>query len=267
MKTAIVIIARLGSTRTPQKMLADIEGQPLLRRLIERLRWAHRPDQLILATTCLPEDDYLAAVARSNGLSVYRGAVSDVIERMLGACQTYEADFAIMAEGDELFCDPQHIDQAIELAMRTDADCVKTRNLPIGSWVVGVRRTALEEVYCSKGDASTEGWSRFFTEDPRFHVEWLDPKVPTFDPNLRLTIDYEEDLTLARELYRRLGRPGEIVSLEAVLKLVDEEPELIEVNSSLNEAYWARIRSRMGQTEGEEPASHSDADIPNGGLS
>lgn len=250
-------------------MLADIAGQPLLKRLIERLKQAQRPKQLVLATTCLPEDDRLATVAKSNGLLVYRGAVSDVIERMLGACQTYGVDFAIIAEGDELFCDPLHIDRAIELAERTGADCVKTRNLPIGSWVVGVRRSALEEIYGSKGAASTDTWARFFTDDPRFHTEWLDPDpgLPAFNLNLRLTIDYEEDLALARELYRRLERPGEVVSLKAVLELVQQEPELIQINSFLNEPYWARIRTRMSQTASEqangETSNHSVLDTDN----
>ena len=259
MNIAIVIIARLGSSRAPAKMLADIEGRPLLERLIERLKQAQRPEQLILATTCLPDDNRLAVVAKDNCLSVYRGAVNDVVERMLGACQTYDIDFAIIAEGDELFCDPPHIDKAIELAERTGADCVKTRDLPIGSWVVGVRRSALEEVYISKGNASTDGWARFFTDNPKFHTEWLDPDLsfPDFDPNLRLTIDYEEDLTLARELYRRLERPGKVVSLESVLELMKLEPELVKINSFLNEAYWARIRSRMAQTEAENANEQS----------
>ena len=253
MNIATVIIARLGSSRTPGKMLADIEGKPLLVRLIDRLKEAKHPEQLILATTCLPDDNRLAVVAKENGLLVYRGSVNDVVERMLGACQTYDVDFAIIAEGDELFCDPPHIDKTIELAQRTGADCVKTRDLPIGSWVVGVRRSALEEVYITKGNASTDGWSRFFTDDPKFHTEWLEPEpsFPDFDPNLRLTIDYDEDLTLARELYRRLGQSGQVVSLEAALNLLQQEPELVKISSFLNDVYWARIRSRMAQTDEE----------------
>jgi spore coat polysaccharide biosynthesis protein SpsF len=253
MNTAILIIARWGASRKPGKMLADIGGHPLLERLIERLKQAKQPEKLILATTCLPEDNQLSAVARSNNLLVYRGSVDDVIERMLGACQTYAVDFAIIAEGDELFCDPLYVDRALELALRTGVDCVKTRNLPIGSWVVGIRRNALEEVYSSKGNASTDGWSRFFTEDPRFQTEWLDPdpELPSFDPNLRLTIDYEEDLVLARELYQRLERPGKIISLRAVLELMQQEPELIKINSFLNEAYWGRLHSSITHTTSE----------------
>lgn len=259
MRTAIVIIARWGASRRPGKMLADIAGRPLLERLIERLKQARQPEKIILATTCLSEDNQVAAVAKRNDVRVYRGSVNDVIERMLGAVQTYDVHFAIIAEGDELFCDPLYIDRAIEVAVRTGADCVKTRNLPIGSWVVGVRRTALEEVYSSKADASTDGWSRFFTEDPRFHTEWLDPDspLPPFDPSLRLTIDYEEDLALAREVYSRLERRGEVVSLKAVLQLVQEDPELMQINSSMNEVYWARLRCQMNRPASMEASEET----------
>lgn len=80
--------------------------------------------------------------------------------------------------------------------------------------------------------------------------------MPTFDPNLRLTIDYEEDLQLARELYRRLEVSGEGLSLTAVLELVNREPALIRINSFLSEEYWARIRSRMVQTASEQTKGH-----------
>lgn len=252
METAIVVVARTGSSRVPRKMMADIAGVPLLERLIERLKQAKQPESIILATTCLPEDNQLGSLALQKGLQVYRGAVEDVIERMLGACQTYSVDFAIIAEGDELFCDASYIDRVIQLARQTEADCVKTHHLPIGSWIVGVRRKALEKVYENKGDASTEAFSRFFTEDSHYHTEWLEPDatLPDFDTNLRLTVDYEEDLELANEIYRRLG-PQEAMSLESVLKLVKREPSLLRINSFLNDEYWVRIRSRIAQTDSE----------------
>jgi len=38
MNTAILILARMGSSRAPRKMLAEIAGRPLLERLIDRLK-------------------------------------------------------------------------------------------------------------------------------------------------------------------------------------------------------------------------------------
>mgnify|MGYP001184071418 CR=1 FL=1 len=49
-----IVQARMGSTRLPRKVLADIGGKPMLQRVIERARAAALVDNVILATT---EDD------------------------------------------------------------------------------------------------------------------------------------------------------------------------------------------------------------------
>jgi spore coat polysaccharide biosynthesis protein SpsF len=234
-------------------MVADIHGKPLLERLIDRLKLAKRADCIILATTCLPADTELADMARAHGLLVYRGSSEDVIERMLGATLTYELDFTIIAEGDELFCDAEYIDQAIEVAEATGADCVKTKDLPIGSWVVGVRREALEEVYQAKGDESTEAFARFFTEDSKYKTSWLPPGegIPPFNPRLRLTIDYPEDLQLAREIYGRLELGGRSTRLMDVMSLFEQDPDLIEVNAFRNDEYYARVKERTSKSTSE----------------
>jgi hypothetical protein len=36
-----------------------------------------------------------------------------------------------------------------------------------------------------------------------------------------------------------------VFGLEAVLELVREEPDLIEINSNLNEVYWQRTRDKL----------------------
>jgi len=260
MKAGVVIIARCGSTRAEGKMLADISGKPLLVRLIDRLKLAEEPEQIVLATTCRSEDGALAEVARDNGVAVYRGAEDDVIERMVGAAQTYDIDFAIIAEGDELFCDGEYIDAAIRIARDKSVDCVKTKDLPIGSWVIGVSRTALEEVFEAKRDASTEAFARYFTEDSAYRTVWLPPGegIPPFNPRLRLTIDYPEDLTLARILYARLEEAGRPTSLREVMALMAEDDDLIEVNAFRNDEYYARVQKRISMTAAELAAEEKE---------
>ena len=56
---AIILQARMGSSRLPGKVLADLCGRPLISFLIERLRRCELVDEIILATTSLSEDDVL----------------------------------------------------------------------------------------------------------------------------------------------------------------------------------------------------------------
>ena len=261
MRVGILVIARTGSSRLPNKMLSDVAGKPLLTRVIERLHLVNNSQVLILATTCLPEDDELSDLARVCGAEVYRGAVGDVIERKVGACQTFGVDFAIIAEADNPFHEPSHIDRAIKNAVETGVDFVTVSDLPIGSWVKGVKRTALERVYSTKGDQNTEVFTRFFTENPEFSIQTLpaDPDLPRFDPELRLTIDYQEDLDLLRMIYDRLSHCGDSISLHEVLSLMVREPELLKINSFLNEIYWERAQDRLELTP--EELKNKDVDL------
>ena len=61
MSSAILITARLKSTRLPKKVIKPILGRPMICHMIDRLRLAQVPEQIILCTSDLPEDDERAA--------------------------------------------------------------------------------------------------------------------------------------------------------------------------------------------------------------
>ena len=75
MRTVAAIQARLGSTRLPDKVLADLGGQPMVIQIARRLAASEAVDQVVVATTIDPSDAPLAAEAERRGLGVHRGAV------------------------------------------------------------------------------------------------------------------------------------------------------------------------------------------------
>ena len=50
----------MGSSRLPGKVLLDIEGQPMLARVVERTRCAATVHQIVVATTTEVDDDPVA---------------------------------------------------------------------------------------------------------------------------------------------------------------------------------------------------------------
>ena len=60
MNLAIIIAARLDSSRLPGKALLDISGRPALGLLLERLRQSESGDHIIVATTDRATDDPIA---------------------------------------------------------------------------------------------------------------------------------------------------------------------------------------------------------------
>src|SRR6266508_2374891 len=140
-RAATFITARLGSTRLPRKMLLELHGQTALERLIDRLRLAQRPDLLVVCTTTEREDDELAALAARLGAEAFRGDRDDILVRWLGATDEHDVDFFAACDGDDLFCDPIHVDRLIACHEETGAEYITCVGLPFGAAPIGIART------------------------------------------------------------------------------------------------------------------------------
>jgi spore coat polysaccharide biosynthesis protein SpsF len=228
--------ARMGSSRFPGKVLADVAGRPALDRLVTRLRRAEAVDDIILATSTAPADDALAAWAAAAGLACHRGSEDDVLERVVEAHRAMSTDVIVEITGDCPLVDPELVDMAVRTFTANDCDVVTnaaTGTYPNGMDVQVFRRVDLEEVERSVDDpAVREHVSLHFYEQPeRYRLIHLVAPPRWTAPDVRLVLDYEEDLELIDAVYRRLEPAhGDGFGLEEVLALLRREPELAAVN-------------------------------------
>lgn len=112
-KVVSLIQARMGSTRFPGKMLALLDGRPVLEWVLHRVSLAKLVDTVVLATSDLAQDDPLADLAARFGVSVFRGSEADVLGRFAGAAAMAEADTVIRVCADNPFIDAAEIDRLI----------------------------------------------------------------------------------------------------------------------------------------------------------
>jgi spore coat polysaccharide biosynthesis protein SpsF len=110
MRFGAVITARTGSTRLPGKALLPLMGLPVITLLLRRIRTSRLLDDLIFATTTLPQDDRLAETVAAEGVQVFRGTVDDVLGRCVGAGDLLEAEYGVRITGDCPFVDGPTLD-------------------------------------------------------------------------------------------------------------------------------------------------------------
>jgi spore coat polysaccharide biosynthesis protein SpsF len=237
MKVVASIEARMSSSRLPGKVLADIYGRPALGRLVDRLRKCRLIDDIILATTTSPTDNILEDWAISEGLVVYRGSEDDVLDRVVGAHRVMGSDLVVEITGDCPLLDPDLIDLGVETYFANDCDVVTNTRVPSypqGADVQVFELEALAEVASRISDpAVREHVSLYFYETPsKYRIIHLIADRLQHRPQLRLQLDYADDLAFVREVYKRLlPLHGEIFGVREILQLLEREPHLCDINA------------------------------------
>ena len=246
MKTAVTITIRMKSTRLPGKAIKNLVGKPMIEHLIDRLKYAKLPDEIILCTSTNPQDNILVEVAKKNHIKWFRGDEMDVLKRILDAAKKYKIDFIVSTTGDNPLTDPHYIDRLIKKFKETDADYITCLDLPLGAFSYGVKVQALEKVVELKKERDTEIWSVYFTKSNLFKIEKVEVESQVRHPEIRLTVDTPEDFRVMGEIYGRLYREGELIELVEVINLLKENPLLMEINKNITQRKASKIdTSRM----------------------
>ncbi|MEA2479171.1 MAG: spore coat polysaccharide biosynthesis protein SpsF [Thermoleophilaceae bacterium] len=249
MEAAIVITARLGSSRLPRKVLTPLRGRPALDRLVERLRTARLPERIVLATTTEPEDDALESIAGALGVDVFRGDPDDILVRWRDAARALDIELLVTCDGDDTFCDPVHVDRVVERWRETGADYIACVGLPFGAAPTGIARAGLERVCELKQETHTEGQGRFFEDESIVKRAEVQAPESVRNDEVRMTLDYPDDTRFFEAVIAELEEDGRVFSLEEIVALLRRRPDIVAINSHLQAEYWARFRERYPAVE------------------
>ena len=242
MKTVVIVQARMGSSRLPGKILLDLAGEPMLVRVVNRLRRAPA-DEVLIATTENPADDQIEALCAQRGVACFRGSENDVLDRYYQAALRHGADTIVRVTSDCPVVDPGLTSRLIESFRERlpDIDCASTV-LPVRTYPRGLDAEAfsfgvLEKLW--REDHSPVGREHvtpFIHRNlDRFRVHGVTNTVDC--SYLRWTVDTPEDFDLITRIYEAFGHDR--FSWQEVLTLLEKHPDWLEINSHIEQKVMA----------------------------
>ena len=122
-RVVTIIQARMGSERLPGKVMAPILGTPLLALIIKRISSSRLHGKLVVATTREAEDDAIEDLMNQLGVSCFRGATEDCLDRYYEAATNYQAEVVIRLTGDNPLIDDEFLDWVMSQFLATDPRC------------------------------------------------------------------------------------------------------------------------------------------------
>jgi len=227
-----IIQARMGSSRLPAKVMKDVSGQPMLARVVNRVRRAKMPSKVVIATSTETADVAIAEFCDAYSVPVFCGNELDVLDRYYQAARAHAADAIVRITADCPLIDPELLDHVVNAFLVAQPDYASNalvRTFPRGLDVEVVSMAALERAW----HEAPEEYQRthvtpFFYQNPMLFT-CLNVTDELDHSAYRWTVDTIEDLEFVRAVYARLG-PADTFAWRDVLKLLEREPGLLEIN-------------------------------------
>ena len=226
----------MGSSRFPNKVLQTIHDKPILEHIVNSLKHSKLTDQIIIATTNLPEDDVIEKIAKNLNVDCYRGSANDVLARFYDCAKFFKGDLIVRINGDNPLLDPQLVDEAILVCKKSGCDYVSNvihQSYPLGIHVEVFSFAILKQIHETQKDALSREHVTYHIRKNLHLYNTKEILAPNGSkrPNWRLTIDYPEDLELMNKIFSILYNPNFYISYDSVVNLLDENPDFLRINN------------------------------------
>ncbi len=226
MKFGIIIQARCGSKRLPNKILKKINNDDnVLEYLIKRISNYFDKKKLFLATTKLKKDTKILKVAKKLNIKVFLGSEKDVLSRYLDCSTKYNINNIIRLTSDCPLVDPKLIKKMISIYKKKNLDYLSNTlppnksSFPDGSDIEIFNSKALNIVNkLSKSKIDREHVTNLFWKKKNiFKCSLI--KLRQNLSHYKYSIDYKDELYMIRKIvsvlskYNLKGNSYEIVNI------------------------------------------------------
>lgn len=226
----------MTSSRLPGKVMLPAAGSPMLFHLVQRLKRVKSLDVIVLATTTNPPDDILVEFAKRERILFFRGSENDVLDRVIGAAESVNADVVVEITADCPVIDPLIVEQLIQMFLHNDCDYAS--NAVVRSYPIGMDTQVFPLRVLKKSQSMTqdpldrEHVTRHIRQHPDlFRQLHLVAPPDLYWPELALTLDEKHDYELLKLIIEHFGDSNPCFTCGDIVRLLKaEHPEWMSIN-------------------------------------
>lgn len=232
MRTLVAALAcRINGSRLYGKplQLLDIQGRiSVLGHLVSLLRTEPSISEIVLGVSEGTANEVFHEIAAGLGLRSIRGDERDVLQRLIQCAKAAGGTDVFRVTTESPFTYVEAIENAWQRHVANGNDATVVDGLPDGC---NFEIFTLESLIRShaRGDSRhrSELCSLYIREyRHEFQVEVVAVPRALQRCDLRLTIDYPEDLIVCRRVYERLESSAPRIPLEQIVSVLDADPRL-----------------------------------------
>jgi spore coat polysaccharide biosynthesis protein SpsF len=227
---AIVVQARMSSTRLPGKVVAPLAGEPAIVRMMERAGRVTRAAHHVVATSEESSDDPLAHLCHRRGIACVRGPLDDVLGRVVGAVPG-PCSVVVRLTGDCPLVDPALVDRHIAAFAAGPSGTDYVTNVVMRTYPDGLDVEVMSrEVLAAADRAASDPFDReHVTPWIQRHARVLHVTQAVDLSALRWVLDTPSDYESIAAVYATLHPVDSRFGSPAVYRLLAGRPDLIRV--------------------------------------
>jgi spore coat polysaccharide biosynthesis protein SpsF (cytidylyltransferase family)/sialic acid synthase SpsE len=233
-----VVVCRMKSTRLPKKALIKMGNITSIELCIKNSLQFENVNKVVLATSTHADDAVLKDYTYSSAVDFFQGSEDDVIDRFIKIADKYAFDIIIRVTGDSPFRSNEVLQILLDSHFETGSDYTAAKNAALGTNTEIINVNALKRVVeLFKGAPYSEYMSYYFKNNPDYFKLNIVTLPEKFVNNFRLTLDYEEDLTLFKEIEKQFNYSENNFDTFKLFEFLNENPQIADINKNCEIAY------------------------------
>ena len=183
---------------------------------------------VILTTSSDPSDDVFVEIAKEHSIAVFRGSLKNKIKRWYDCFKKFEIQNALIVDGDDLCFDYEIGKRSID-QLTSHLDLIKyTKNIVPGFFTYAMTIKGIEKLYAiANYDLIDTDIIDKFIEKAKLKIDYITLKTHEQNKNVRLTLDYVEDLEFFRKLYEHVDI---LDDGETIITFLEKNKNIVDIN-------------------------------------